>query len=32
MVYPYFTASLTALIAVGAAVLVILWLGIRSGW
>ena len=32
MLYPFFTASTTALIGVGAAVLIILWLGIRSGW
>jgi hypothetical protein len=32
MVYPYFTDSLTALIGVGVALGVALWLAVRSGW
>ena len=32
LVYPFFTATLTSLIAVGIAILVGLWLSVRSGW
>jgi hypothetical protein len=32
IVYPYFTDSLAALVGVGAALGVALWLAIRSGW
>jgi hypothetical protein len=32
LVYPYFTDSITALIGVGVALGVGLWLGLRSGW
>jgi len=32
LVYPYFTDSVTALVGVGAALGLALWLGIRSGW
>ncbi|MEP6917884.1 MAG: amino acid transport protein [Acidobacteriota bacterium] len=32
LVYPYFTESVTALVAVGVAVLAALWLAVRLGW
>jgi len=32
LVYPYFTDSVTALVGVGIALGVGLWLGLRSGW
>jgi hypothetical protein len=32
MVYPYFAESIPALVGVGAALGVGLWLGVRSGW
>ena len=32
LVYPYFTGSVAALVGVGAALGVALWLGLRSGW
>ena len=32
LVYPYFTDSVTALVGVGAALGVGLWLAVRSGW
>jgi len=32
LVYPYFTDSIAALIGVGAALGLGLWLGLRSGW
>jgi hypothetical protein len=32
MVYPYFTASVGALVGVGIALGVSLWLAVRSGW
>ncbi|HUR34390.1 MAG TPA: hypothetical protein VM032_11390 [Vicinamibacterales bacterium] len=32
LVYPYFTDSVTALVGVGVALGVGLWLGLRSGW
>ena len=32
LVYPYFTDSVAALIGVGAALGLGLWLGLRSGW
>ena len=32
LVYPYFTDSVAALIGVGVALGVGLWLGLRSGW
>ena len=32
LVYPYFTDSVAALVGVGAALGLGLWLGLRSGW
>jgi len=32
LVYPYFTDSIAALVGVGAALGVGLWLGLRAGW
>jgi hypothetical protein len=32
MVYPYFTASLTALVGVGVGLGVAAWLAVRGGW
>ena len=32
LVYPYFTDSIAALVGVGAALGLGLWLGLRSGW
>ena len=32
MVYPYFTQSIAALIAVGAGLGVALWVAIKAGW
>ena len=32
LVYPYFTDSVAALVGVGAALGLALWLGVRSGW
>jgi hypothetical protein len=32
LVYPYFTDSVTALIGIGVALGVGLWLGLRAGW
>jgi branched-subunit amino acid transport protein len=32
MVYPYFTASLVSLVAVGVAIVLALWFVVRLGW
>jgi len=32
MIYPYFTASVWALVGVGAAILALLWYVVRAGW
>ena len=31
-VYPYFTPSITALVGIGVALSVALWLAVRAGW